>query len=52
MKRFTIYITRARDLYISCASENTDYLTHPLSLELFKVKANYLLVPVNVSIKP
>ena len=28
-----------------------DYLTHPLSFELFEVKANHLLVPVNVLIE-
>ena len=52
MKRFTMHVLRARDLCTSCASENTDYLTHPLSFELFEVKANHLLVPVNVSIEP
>ena len=39
-------------VHVSHALENTDYLTPPLSFELFKVKANHLLVPVNVSIKP
>jgi hypothetical protein len=43
---------RARDSCTSYATENTDYLTHPLSFELFEVKANHLLVPVNVSIEP
>ena len=39
-------------VYVSHALENTDYLTHPLSFELFEVKANHLLVPVNVLIEP
>jgi hypothetical protein len=36
-----IYKARAytRDSYTSCATETIDYLTHPLSFELFKVKA-------------
>jgi hypothetical protein len=44
MKRFI--------MHVSYALENTDYLTHPLSFELLEVKANHLLMPVNVSIKP
>jgi hypothetical protein len=52
MKRFTKYVLRARDSCTSYAMENTDYLTHPLSFELFKVKANHLLVSVNALIKP
>jgi len=32
--------------------ENIDYLIHPLSFELFKVKANHLLVSINKSIEP
>ena len=50
-----IYNTRALYtwlVYISHALENTDYLTHTLSFELFKVKANHLLMPINVLIKP
>jgi len=39
-------------VHVSHALENTDYLTHPLSFELFEVKANHLLVPVNVLIEP
>ena len=38
-------------VYVSHALENTDYLTHPLSFELFEVKANHLLVSVNVLIE-
>ena len=45
-------IYNTRDSCTSHATENIDYLTHPLSFELFEVKANHLLVPVNVSIKP
>jgi hypothetical protein len=52
MKRFTMHVPRARDSCTSYASETTDYLTHPLSFELFEVKANHLLVSVNVSIEP
>jgi len=39
-------------IHVSHALENTDYLTHPLSFKLFKVKANHLLVPVNMLIEP
>jgi len=49
-----IYNTRAPYTWlvrVSHALENIDYLTHPLSFKLFKVKANHLLVPVNVLIK-
>jgi hypothetical protein len=51
MKRFTIHVLRARDLCISYATENTDYLTHPLSFDLVEDEANYLLVSVNTLIK-
>jgi len=37
-------------VHVSHALENTDYLTHPLSFKLFKVKANHLM-PVNKLIK-
>jgi hypothetical protein len=47
-----MHMLRARDLCTSYATENTDYLTHPLSFELFEVKANHLLVSVNASIEP
>ena len=43
-----VHVTRARVPRL----ENTDYLTHPLSFELFEVKANHLLMPINTSIKP
>jgi hypothetical protein len=36
---------------MSYAIENTDYLIHPLSFKLFKVKANYLLISVNALIE-
>jgi len=43
MKRFI--------MHVSHALENTDYLTHPLSLDLVEDEANYLPVSVNVLIK-
>ena len=36
----------------SYATENTDYLTHPLSFDLVEDEANHLLVSVNALIKP
>ena len=39
-------------IYVSHALENIDYLTYPLSFKLFEVKANHLLVSINVSIEP
>ena len=41
----------ARNLCTSYATENTDYLTHPLSFNLVKDEANYLLASVNASIE-
>ena len=52
MKRFTKHVPRARDSCTSCAFENTDYLTYPLSFELVEDEASHLLVSVNASIKP
>ena len=42
---------RARDSCTSYATENTDYLTHPLSFNLVEDEANHLLVSVNALIK-
>jgi hypothetical protein len=42
---------RARDSCTSYATENTDYLTHPLSFDLVKDEASYLLVSVYALIK-
>jgi hypothetical protein len=51
MKILTIHdpmhVTRARDSCTSYATENIDYLTHPLSFNLVKDEASYLLVSVN-----
>jgi hypothetical protein len=52
MKRFTIHVLRIRDLCMSYAIENTDYLIYPLSFDLVEDKANYLLMSINASIKP
>jgi hypothetical protein len=41
----------ARDSYTSYATENTDYLTHPLSFDLVEDKANHLLMSVNALIE-
>jgi hypothetical protein len=43
---------RARDLCTSYATENTDYLTHPLSFDLVEDEASHLLVSVNASNEP
>ena len=51
MKRFTMHVPRARDSCTSYATENTDYLTHPLSFNLVEDEANHLLVSVNASIE-
>ena len=51
MKIFTIHVTRTRDLCISYATENRDYLIHPLSFDLVEDEANYLLMSVNALIK-
>jgi len=51
MKIFIKYRPHIRDLCTSYAIENIDYLTYPLSFKLFKVKANHLLVSVNVLIE-
>ena len=45
-------IYNARDLCTSYASENTDYLTYPLSFDRVKDEASHLLVSVYASIKP
>jgi hypothetical protein len=42
---------RARDSCTPYATENTDYLTHPLSFDLVENEANYLLVSVNALIE-
>ena len=42
---------RARDSYMSYATENTDYLIYPLSFNLVEDKANHLPVSVNALIK-
>ena len=52
MKRFTKHVPRARDSCTSYATENTDYLTHPLSFDLVEDEASHLLVSVNASNKP
>ena len=39
-------------MYITYALENTDYLIYPLSFNLVKDEANYLLMSVNALIKP
>ena len=44
-------IYNARDSCTSYATENTDYLTHPLSFDLVEDKANHLLVSVNALIE-
>ena len=44
-------IYNARNSYISHATKNIDYLTHPLSFDLVKVEASYLFVSVNALIK-
>ena len=44
-------IYNARDLYTSHATENIDYLTHPLSFDLVEDKASHLFVSVNALIK-
>jgi hypothetical protein len=41
----------ARDSCTSYATENTDYLTHPLSFDLVEDKANHLPVSVNALIE-
>jgi len=43
---------RARDPCTSYATENTDYLTYPLSFDLVEDEANHLLVSVNALIEP
>ncbi len=45
-------IYKARVSCTSYATENTDYLTHPLSFDLVEDEANHLLISVNASIKP
>ena len=52
MKRFTKHVLRARDSCTSYATENIDYLTHPLSFDLVEDEANHLLASVNVLIRP
>ena len=52
MKRFTKHVPHARNSCTSYATENTDYLTHPLSFDLVEDEANHLLVSINVLIKP
>ena len=42
---------RARDSCTSYATENTDYLTYPLSFDLVEDKASHLFVSVNALIK-
>ena len=42
---------RARDSCTSYATENTDYLTHPLSFDLVEDEASHLLVSVHALIK-
>ena len=42
---------RVRDLYMSYATKNTDYLTYPLSFNLVKDEASHLLVSVYALIK-
>ena len=41
----------ARDSCTSYATENTDYLTHPLSFDLVEDEASHLLVSVYASIE-
>ena len=41
----------ARDSCTSYATENTDYLTYPLSFDLVEDEANYLLASVNALIE-
>ena len=41
----------ARDLCMSYATENTDYLSHLLSFDLVENEANHLLVSVNALIE-
>ena len=43
---------RTRDLCTSYATENIDYLTHPLSFDLVEDEASHLLVFVNALNKP
>ena len=40
-----------RDSCTSYATENTDYLTHPLSFDLVEDEANYLPTSINALIK-
>ena len=40
-------IYNARDSYTSHATENIDYLIHPLSFDLVKDEASHLFVSVN-----
>ena len=42
----------ARDSCMSYATENIDYLTHPLSFDLVEDEASHLLVSVHASIEP
>ena len=42
---------RARDSCTSYATENTDYLTYPLSFDLVEDEASHLLVSVYALIK-
>ena len=42
---------RARNSCMSYATENTDYLTHPLSFNLVEDEASHLLVSVYALIK-
>jgi hypothetical protein len=51
MKRFIIYVPRARNSCTSYASKTIDYLIYPLSFDLVEDEANYLLVSINASIK-
>ena len=44
-------IYNARDSCTSHATENIDYLTHPLSFNLVKDKASHLFMSVNTLIK-
>ena len=44
-------IYNARDSCTSYATENIDYLTHPLSFNLVEDEASYLFVSVNALIK-
>jgi hypothetical protein len=46
-----MHVPRARNSCTSYATENIDYLTHPLSFDLVEDEANYLLVSVNALIE-